>query len=204
MDKFSENRFGLVTGSRCSPLVPKRSAEVGLDSLAKDLAKEIVFKFYDEVSTWQTEHGNMAEHEAFEYYQSRFDKEIKKGEFIQDGEIGASPDALGKDYGVDFKCPTSLSNWLAYATDGVSIYEYNQAQHYMMVTGFNKWLVCGYLTETIFMSDNGILYPIDQDKRMIKVSIDVDLIWQDKFKSQLPRLIELRNKYVDIYKTIQK
>ena len=111
IDTFPKERFGLVTGSRCSPLVPKRSAEVGQISLAKELANEMYFQFYDEHSTWQTEHGKMGEFYALEHFRTYFDETIESGRWIGQEFIGGSTDAECKDYGVDFKCPTTLQGW---------------------------------------------------------------------------------------------
>jgi hypothetical protein len=38
---FDTNRFGLITGSRCSVLFPKRSAEKGQRTYAKQLANQM-------------------------------------------------------------------------------------------------------------------------------------------------------------------
>jgi len=64
MNEFDEKRFGLITGSKCSVLHPKRSAEAGQKTYAKELANQMYFRFYDEQGTWQTQHGKDFEAEA--------------------------------------------------------------------------------------------------------------------------------------------
>jgi len=134
IDKFTPERFGLITGSRCSPLVPIKDAQKGMITLAKELAKERYFSYYDEVSSWQMEHGEMGEHWAFEHYKQFYDANVQKGKFGFLGDVGWSPDAELPNYGVDFKCPTTLDNFLSYLTDGISKKEEDQCQLYMMGT----------------------------------------------------------------------
>lgn len=199
-DIFPPERYGLVTGSRCTPLVPKRSAEKGMDTLARTLAKERYFQYYDELETWQMEHGKMNEHPAFEYWNEMYEP-IQKGRFIMDGDIGGSTDAEGEDFGVDFKCPTTLENWLNFLyepiTDGIY---YNQAQLYMILTGHKRWVVAAYLMETDWMSTQGLKYPVSESNRIILNEIIPDQEWIDKFYSNLPKVIELRDQYVSLLK----
>jgi hypothetical protein len=199
-DTFPQERFGLVTGSRCSSLVPKRSADVGQRTLAKWLAKERVFEFHDERNTWQTEHGKLAEQFAFEHYEKYFDNQITKGRWIAKGDIGGSTDAEADAYGVDFKCPTSLQGWLDYL-EGIDDDQYNQAQLYMVLTGKPKWVIASYLIETQFMTDNGLVYPVEESKRMILNEVEASAEWVEKFNSNLPKVVELRNEYIELYKT---
>lgn len=198
--EFDPERFGKVTASRCSPLVPIKSAEAGIITLAKQLAKEKYFNFYDEASTWQTEHGNLAEPYAFEHYKKHYDADIKKGRWICQGETGCTTDAEGVNYGVDFKCPTSMDNWLNYLFKGIDSEQYNQCQLSMRLTGFVTWKIAAFLIETTRMSDNGETYPVDQKDRMIIVDVKADPVWNKKFDLNLPDLIKRRDYYVDILK----
>lgn len=200
IDTFPIERFGLVTGSRCSPLVPVKDAKVGMITLAKELAKEKHFHFYDEVSSWQMDHGTMGEHFAFEHFVEFYDKEIQKGQFGFSENIGWSPDAEGGDYGVDFKCPTSLDNFLDYLTDGMSKKEYDQCQHYMMCRKKDRWVIAAYLLETQKMTDNGLTYPLPENQRMILVEVKKSTEWQEKFNSNLPFVVSKRDEYIDMYK----
>lgn len=199
IDTFPQERFGLVTGSRCSSLVPKRSAEVGQKTLSKLLAKERVFEFYDERGTWQTEHGKMSEQFAFEHYEKYFDNQIVKGRWIANGEIGGSTDAETETYGIDFKCPTSLQAWLDYM-EGIEDDQYNQAQLYMMLTNKPKWVIAAFLIETQFMTDNGLCYPVPNEKRMILNEVEASPEWVEKFNINLPKVVDLRNQYIELYK----
>ena len=200
IDKFSPDRFGLITGSACSVLFPKRSSEKGQDTYAKKLAMQHVFKFYDEQSTWQTEHGNMCEHEAFEYYQKYFDKSIEKGYFKSIGNCAGTCDAISENYGIDFKCPTTLQNWLDYLVTDISTEQYYQAQMYMYIFDKPKWKICAYLTETLRMGELGLSYPVEHNKRMIVIEVEKEQGWSDLLVERSANLIELRDKYIKVFK----
>jgi len=200
IDTFPPERFGLVTGSICTPLFPKRSAEVGQRSLAKKLANQMYFRHYDEVSTWQMEHGKMAESFAFNYYLDNFDTKLELGHWYMKDDIGGSTDAEAETYGVDFKCPTSLEKWLDYMYEGISDQEYNQCQMYIHLTGKPLWKICAYLMETQFMTENGLTYPVSEDRRMIVVEVHKSIEWVEKLYKNLPKVIGMRNEFYETLK----
>jgi len=201
IDTFPAERFGLITGSKCSVMFPDRGdGKKGMTTYAKQLANERFFQFYDERSSWQTDHGKMAEHFAFEYYNERH-KEIRLGRFLRKGDCGGSTDAECDQYGLDFKCPTTLSGWLDYIYDGVDKDQYHQCQMYMYLTGLTEWRICAFLTETQFMTDNGLIYPVPQDKRMVEISVPLDPEWNGRLNESLPFVIEKREEYLQILNT---
>lgn len=201
IDTFSEERFGIVTGSRCSPLVPKQSAKKGMISLAQELAQEKYFKFYDEHSTWQTEHGKMAETFGLIYYQEHFDGDMQPGQWHKKGNYGGSTDAENEilQVGADIKSPVSLDGWLDFLYHGLDNHKayYDQAQLYMKLTGFKEWHICAFLMETAFMDNNGLRYPVPNDKRMIVIKVLPDVEWNKKFDKNLPIVIGMRDKYLE-------
>tara|TARA_R110000764_G_scaffold72464_3_gene148619 strand:+ start:2947 stop:3561 length:615 start_codon:yes stop_codon:yes gene_type:complete len=199
---LSEERRGLITGSPCHVLFPKRSAEKGQLTYAKLLAKERVFKYSDNATTWQMEHGHMGEVVAMEWFLENIDKKAIKPEFVKKGEFGGSGDCLTENYGVDFKCPTSLEKWLEYLTEGVSNQQYWQAQMYMFIYDRPKWKVCAYLVETNYMSDNGVTYPISPDKRCIENTIDKLDGFEEMLLEKSKFVIEKRNEFIAIYKNL--
>jgi hypothetical protein len=181
LDKFDPKRYGLITGSKCAVLHPKKSAEVGQRTYAKQLANQMYFRFYDEQGSWQTEHGNNFEAEAYVYFHENFDKSaVHKPAFIVQDNFGGSADCLCDDYGVDFKCPTSLEKWLDYLHVGIDTDQYHQAQMYMMLYNREEWKICAFLTETEKMSNNGMTYPVPQNQRMIVVNVERDIEWAHK------------------------
>ena len=199
IDKFDPQRFGLITGSKASILFPKRSAEVGQRTYAKQLASQMYFKYYDEVNTWQTDHGNFNEHEAFEYYKTYFDNGIEKGFFILNGYHGGTSDALCEKHGVDFKCPTTLQGWLDYLTDGIDEQQYHQAQMYMYLFNKESWQICAYLTETLKMGELGLNYPVAHDKRMIVVNVEKEQGWIEKLHATTPKIITMRDHFYSLF-----
>lgn len=198
-DKFNKGRYGLITGSCCSVLFPdKGDGRKGQISYAKELANRKYFRYYDEVSTWQMQHGNMNEHEAFTFYQNSYDFSIEKGRWESLDEWGGTSDALGKDYGLDFKCPTSLSGWLDYIHVGIDKQQWNQAQMYMFLFKKESWKVCAYLTETDWMIQRDLAYPVPPDKRMIIVEVEKDVDWETKLRENSPFVIEERERFYSI------
>lgn len=202
IDKFDQRRFGLVTGSACHVLFPKKDAKKGIDTYARKLAREMFFEFYDEVSTWQTEHGNFSEHEAFEYYQANHSKTIEKGHFIMKGECGGTSDALDIDCGIDFKCPTSLEKFTDYIFDGLEPQQEYQGKMYCYLFDKPVWNFCIYLTETMRMNDYGLTYPVKHDKRMIIINVYRDIHFEQKLQEILPNFIEKRNRYLEVFKKL--
>lgn len=195
VDRFSPERFGLITGSACHVLFPVRSAKVGQDTYARKLANEKYFRFYDEQSTWQTEHGNYSEHSAFEYFQRYYNKDIEKGYFVKEGEFGGTSDALCPEFGIDFKCPTTLKAYIDYLYDGISDQQLHQAQMYMHLFKKDYWHIVAYLTETFRMTEMGLTYPIPLDKRMIVVVIKKQHSWIDRLMENSIPLLKDRDMY---------
>lgn len=198
IDTFPKERFGLITGSRCSPLFPlKGEAKVGQRTYAKTLANEKYWQYYDEVTTWQMEHGTMAEHFAFEHFKEHIDDSVKKGEFVYSDDVGGSPDAEVEEYGIDFKCSASLGKWLEYFHTGMDKQQKDQCQMYMFLRKKKLWKIGAFLTETQFMSDNGLQYPVKEKDRMILVEAKVDLEWQARLIEVKPEIIKIRDEYFE-------
>lgn len=200
IDQFTEERFGLVTGSQCAPLFTERDAKKGMETLAKKLANEMYFKFYDEFANRDTEHGNMCEVFAMEFFAEKYDKNIKKGGWYKKDECGGNTDAELSEHGIDFKCPTKLSTWLDYIHEPISSAQQNQCQMYMYLTGKEKWYIAAFLLETQFMSDNGLVYPVPQNGRMILREVDKDIDWEDKLSINLPKVVQWRNEHLETLK----
>lgn len=201
IDTFSKERFGLVTGSRCSPLVPKKDAKAGMITLSRKLANEIVFQFYDEVSTWEMEHGKLGEYFARQHYIDHFDNSISEGRWINKVKYGANTDAESLDYGIDFKCQTTLKGWTDTLVDEVKDTYQNQAQLYMLAAKKDRWVIANYLIETQKMTDYGLVYPVKEKDRMILQEVKASEEWQEKFFSNLPFVISKRDEFIEILKT---
>jgi hypothetical protein len=198
IDTFDKERFGLITGSKCSVLFPDRGdGKKGMRSYAKLLAKEMFFQFYDEKSTWQMEHGKMAEHFAFLHYHEKISSKIDKGSFVKKGDCGGTIDA--KIPGVkiiDFKCPTSLDEWLEYMFEPLSKEQVNQCQMYMYLENLPEAEIAAYLTETQYMNDNGLVYPVKEKDRMIIRKVPRDHTWEWRLEAPAKYVISERNEFV--------
>ncbi len=201
IDTFPQERFGLVTGSKCSVMFPLRGdGVVGMTTYAKQLANEMFFQFYDERTPWQAEHGKMAEHFAMEHYREHYHQDIDSGGWYKIGDCGGSTDAERANMVVDFKCPVTLEGWLDFMYDKLDKKYFDQLQMYMYLTGKGEAEIAAYLIETQFMTDNGLTYPVPEEKRMIIVKVAKDPTWEDRLKEQIEFVINMRNKYIEILK----
>lgn len=200
IDTFNKERFGLVTGSKCGVLFPlKGDGAKGQETYAKQLAKELFFQTYDEVTSWEMEHGKMAESFAFAHYNERIDNRIEPGEWLRKGDCGGTIDAkIPNVKGVDFKAPTTLEKWLQYLFEGIDKQQECQCRMYMYLTDLPEWEIAAYLTETQKMNDNGLIYPVDEKDRMIRTSVTRNTDWEKALEIQVPSVIAVRDKYVKI------
>lgn len=199
IDKFDNRRFGLITGSACSVLFPdKGNGAAGQTTYAKELAMQKYFQYYDEVSDWKMQHGDMNEHEGFTYYQINYDITIEKGWFMMEGEWGGTSDAEAQQYGADLKCPTTLHKFLEYIHTGIDKQQWNQAQMYMFLSKKPAWKVLVYLTETQWMVERDLKYPVPEDKRMIVIDVAKDETWEARLRAATPFVIEERERYHEI------
>lgn len=196
-DIFVGERRGLITGSKVDVLFPKRSAEVGQRQYAKELANNMYWGYYDDNSTWQTEHGNDSESSAFEYFQMHYDKTaiLQPGFISLENTWGGSADCICNEKGVDFKCPTSLQGWLDYLHEGISAQQYYQSQMYMFLHNKPEWWVCAFLLETNRMTHKNLSYPVPYAKRMICIKVQKEDGWEDKLRERSPKIIEMRNNF---------
>jgi hypothetical protein len=71
----------------------------------------------------------------------------------------------------------------------------DQCQMYMYLADLDEWEIAAYLTETQFMTDNGLTYPVPEDERMIIRKVKRDPSWEYRLSSPLQFVIETRNKY---------
>jgi len=201
IDTFPKERFGLVTGSKCSVMFPlKGDGVVGMTTYAKQLANERFFQFYDEKSPWQAEHGKMGEHFARIHY-TTYSSDLQEGTWTVKGECGGSTDAETDTKVIDFKCPVTLEGWLDFMYDKLKKDYYDQLQMYMWLRDKPESEIAAYLTETQFMTDNGLTYPVPEEKRMIIVKVIRDPKWEERLNEQLPFVVEMRDKYIEVLKS---
>lgn len=202
MNTLSAERPGLVTGSKCTVLFPlKGDGKVGQRTYAKTLANEKFFGFSDEVETWQMAHGTMGEHFAFAHYKELIDSSIKEGQWHRKGDCGGTTDAELMYYGVDFKCPATFQQWIDYFHEGIDKQQKDQAQMYCYLTDLPAWEICPYLTETQKMTDNGLTYPVPEEKRMLRFKVEASKEWQEKLLESVPGIIKMRDDFIEALNT---
>lgn len=201
IDTFPKERFGLITGSKCSVMFPlKGDGVVGMTTYAKRLANERFFQFYDESTQWQTEHGKMGEHFAALHYR-QYVGDIQEGTWTVKGECGGSTDAETDTKVIDFKCPVTLEKWLDFMYDKLDKKYFDQLQMYMYLRDKGEAEIAAYLTETQFMTDNGLVYPVPEEKRMIIVKVMRDPNWVKRLDENLRFVVEMRDKFIEVLKS---
>jgi hypothetical protein len=203
IDTFDDERFGLITGSTCSVLFPLRGDGLrGQRTYAKKLANNMFFKFYDERGGWQTEHGKMAEYFAREHYATYIDSRIEQGGWKRKGNYGGTIDAkIPGVKVVDFKCAVTLDGWLDYLHDPLDKEQIDQLQMYMYLEDLEEAEIAAYLIETQFMTDNGLVYPVPEQQRMIIVRVAKDPEWEERLNNAAPFVIKTRDEF---YKNLKE
>lgn len=191
---LSEKRYGRITGSKADVLFPKRSNPATQETYAKELARGMYFEFRDEVNTWQTNHGHYGEVIAMQEYQKSYPLAYKPDFEPLGDDFGGSADCLipMEDFGVDFKCPTSMEKWLEYL-EGCDHQQERQAQMYMLLYKKDKWKILAFLTETERMINDGVFYPVPSDKRFIEVVIEKDPTFEEELYKRAKPLLKKRD-----------
>lgn len=199
IDKFHPDRLGTITGSKAYILMPEGGKVVqGMDTYARQLAKEHYFQHYDEVSSWQMEHGSQSESYALAHWRKYINPDLEEGHFTRIGELSGTCDHICDDYIVDSKCPTTMEKWLEYLYDGISKQQYHQGQMYCHLFGRERIIFGAYLCETNRMSDFGLVYPVPESQRLIQVEVVRDPNWADRFLPMAEKVIAMRDAYIQI------
>lgn len=192
-NKFDSERCGKITGSMVHILFPKRDNPKSKETYAKHLANEMFFGEIQTGETWQTEHGNDGESMAHIHFTTYYDFDaIQKPGFFEKGFFGGTPDAISTDYGIDYKCPTSLEKWLDYLHEGIDTQQWHQCQMYMWLTGLKHWKICAFLIENKFQ---GQAYPVPTEQRMIVKDIAFDEYWANEIEEKAKPIIDMRDIY---------
>lgn len=174
----------------------KGNGQVGMTTYAKQLANQKYFQFYDEKSAWQTDHGKMAEHFAFMHYEEHIGK-LQSGRFLCKDDCGGSTDAEEENSIIDFKSPVTLEAWLDYLYFPIDAGQKDQLQMYMYLSGKPHAKIAAYLTETQFMNDNGLTYPVPENKRMIIINVPKDTTWEERLVEPKTFVIKTRDEFLE-------
>ena len=143
-------RAGIPTASEFDNLVSPtgkiRTGETPKTYLASKLAEAWSGSPLSDFNSWAMDQGNLLEEEARPWAAFEFGKEIQQVGLIttDDGRVGASPDGICGDQGLEIKCPQPTAH-VKYLLNGVLPDDYiMQVQGGMWVTGFTSWLFISY------------------------------------------------------------
>jgi hypothetical protein len=144
-------RLGKFTASNIEAICkPKGLGETGLSYIESKAAEILTGECETSSQNAAMQWGIDNEPNALAHFESVKKVKLKKSESIIKNMIVGTPDALGKNYGVEIKCPESKKH-VRYLSmeNGNSLKTINpvywwQIQCYMFLTGFNFWYFVSY------------------------------------------------------------
>ena len=91
-----------------------------------------------------------------------------------------------------------MEKWLDYLYDGINKQQYHQGQMYCYLFDRPRIIFGAYLCETNRMSDYGLVYPVPEPQRLIRVEVVSDPNWIDKFMPMAEKVIAMRDEYIEL------
>ncbi len=98
--------------------------------------------------------------------------------------IGGNVDAeiKGNDVGVEVKNAFSSANWGPNGSDEIPLYYLCQVHHYMLITGWKRWIVVALIGGSMFRT-----YYIDRDPEAQEMLLEEEIrFWQDHVQRRIP------------------
>ena len=98
--------------------------------------------------------------------------------------IGGNIDAAikGDEVGVEIKCAFSAENWGPTGSDEIPLYYLCQVHHYMMITGWKKWIVVVLIGGNMFRT-----YYIDKDLEAEEMMLAEEIeFWKNHVERHIP------------------
>lgn len=143
-------RAGRPTASEFDSLItPLGKIKTG-DAVDTYLGKKLAERWLGRPLQWwrggEMDQGNILEDEAIPYVEMKLDIDIDRVGFVttDDDKVGASPDGLIRETGIEIKCPQPHTH-VGYLLDNVLPTEYiAQVQGGMCVTGAASWRFVSY------------------------------------------------------------
>ena len=184
-------RAGIVTASEFDALVtPKWEPRKGL-GVESYLCRKLAEKWIGPLPSFQTldmEFGKVLEEEARPWLSFELGQDIKQVGLMttDDGKIGASPDGVMPDKGVELKCPEA-PNHVKYLMSGKVPDDYLAQVHgSMFVSGFNEWIFCSYNRRF-----PKLVLTVERDDKIQSVFAEVLPAFIEKLDSAYARLCEI-------------
>jgi hypothetical protein len=146
-------RLGVITASCAHDLLPsktgKGSFKQSRQTYMNQLIAEVCTGKGEELNAKQLSWGKENEIAARAEYQFEAAEKVQDGGFIYglDKRVGCSPDGLvvGKNKGLELKCPYSTDTHIAFLLQGKIKDEYiTQCQWSMWVAGFDEWAFASF------------------------------------------------------------
>lgn len=174
-DAWLQMRLGVITASCAHDLLPSKTGKgfkQSRQTYMNELIAEICTGKSEEINAKALDWGKANEVAARAAYQFEADELIQDGGFIygMNKRIGCSPDGIivGKNKGLELKCPFSTSTHIAFLRHNFTKDEYlTQVQWSMWVSGFEEWAFASFDPR---MKSNMIkTYVYERDEKMMKL-----------------------------------
>lgn len=188
--EWHQARLGKITASRLHDILPGKSGyKAARKNYEAELICEILTGVYDDNSycSQAMDYGSEMESIARSAYEARHGEFIQEVGFVISDDIdflGASPDGILKNKGIEIKCPkpaTHINTIIRYVDDNKYIppQYYTQMQTGMIVTGFQEW---DYISFDNRFPDNLQLYiqTVKRDDKYCEIIIqEVLKFWKE-------------------------
>lgn len=164
-------RCGVITASGINRFLTAKTVQFakvkGDDYLDELLAEKLTGEVISIPQTYAMKRGTDLEPEALAWYMMETNRPVKTVGFVKhdDYDIGASPDAIGEDRGVEIKCPLNKGHVTTLRTGQIPEKYYAQVQTCMWLTGLKLW---DYVSYT------------DRDMPNVIITIPFDEVWVSK------------------------
>jgi len=176
-------------------------------SLILEKVEEMINGYRRELTTVAMQHGLFNEEEAFHHVvkplfpssRLRSDETI----FIKD-HLWATPDITDEDQQcvIDIKCPYTISSFFKNISNVPKTY-IAQIQCQMLATGYDKGVLCYYLTSNkIDEYGNKIEYNIPIEDRFELINVPCEVGIQDEIMGRHEQFLEKRNLLHDMIKDV--
>jgi putative phage-type endonuclease len=172
-------RCGVITGSGINRLLTAKTVQFakgkGDDYIDELLAERLTGRIIPIHQSQAMKRGVELESEALAWYMMETNRAVKTVGFVKHDnlEIGASPDGIAEDRGIEIKCPLDKGHATTLRSGQIPEKYYPQVQTCMWLTGLKYW---DYVSYTDSNMPNFILtVPFDEVwvSKMLEVVLPV-------------------------------
>ena len=152
LSEWQKARLGKITGSNFGRITRGRG-DKGWSQGTETFMNEIIGEWMtgqpaNEFTSVATDWGIEYEDEAIQIYEQKTRRKVVRGKFYKAEQfqlVGCTPDGVGRNYGLEVKCPITPKNHIRAMETGEVPEEYrDQVNGHMLVTGKKKCAFVSY------------------------------------------------------------